>query len=102
MEQERKAYAVFSVNKDGEFEIGDSNDAFPVDLFSHLLFQPARIDDNTHLAKFYRSGKERESGKLTNTMPGSDFTHYKFERHDYGEGEDMVTVIVGWYWTEEK
>ena len=66
------------------------------ELWQHLKDCPPHIDDDTHLAKFYRGGPAL--GKLENTMPGSTFEHFQFERHQFGGGEDAIPVIVGWYW----
>ena len=63
----------------------------------YLIDNPIRVSGDTHLAKFYRSRADREDGTLHNTMPGSTFTKYAFEKHTFGVGDNAVTVIVGWY-----
>ena len=91
----QKAYAVFVVDNDTIWlEYG----TLPDRTFRHLAENPIQINGDTHLAKFCRSRADREDGTLHNTMPGSTFTKYAFEKHTFGVGVNAVTVIVGWYW----
>lgn len=101
MEQKQRAYATFTPLKN-YLHITDAGRRFPRETVRHIKSNPLPIDGDTHIAQFYRSNKSFESGSLANTMPGSDFTNYLFERFDYGAGINRVAVIVGWYWTEEK
>lgn len=67
------------------------------ELGNHLKYNAPRLNGDTHLARFFR-GDGPASGKLENSMPGSTFTNFEFSRHTFDNGDDSVTVIVGWYW----
>ena len=86
------------IELDGFFFYGLKSDGVPRELVTYLVDNPIQVSGDTHLAKFARSRADREDGTLHNTMPGSTFTKYTFEKHTFGVGVNAVTVIVGWYW----
>ena len=91
----QKAYAVFILDKDFLFKLDTKG--FSNQLNDYLDDHPINVYGDTHLAKFCRSRADREDGTLHNTMPGSTFTKYTFEKHVFGTGINSRVVIVGWY-----
>ena len=92
----QKAWITF-IELDGTLFYGWKSDGVPRELITNLIDNPIQVSGDTHLAKFYRSRADREDGTLHNTMPGSTFAKYAFEKHTFGVGVNAVTVIVGWY-----
>jgi len=97
-----KAKIVFVLEDDNFYPV-TAWGIYAAEMMGYLEENPPHVDDDSYaLIRFFHSGCKIESSKLTNTLPGSNFTHYRFERHDfhYGDEAQPVTVIVGWYWTE--
>lgn len=87
----QRAYTVFVV-QDGELVMAQHGRGFPDSLATYLWFNSPTVDGDTHIAQFLR-GNGPASGELTNTMPGSEFTKFEFEKATLLG----VTVIVGRY-----
>lgn len=79
----------------------DTSDNFPSELYNHLTVNPPAIGGTTHLARFFRSRRATLSGCLTNTLPGSPFTHFCFQRLKADVCRPKVIFIVAWYWTQK-
>lgn len=91
-----KAYAVFVILKDYTphgLKLVDHSDNFPNETARLLRHAEPYAGDGLHITSFvFDDGPS--TGKLTNTMPGSDFEHFSFAKvRLLGKG-----LVVGRYW----